>query len=68
MDLFLTDTQKLWLLSAHPDTWGDAPYPEDDVMMGCVCQGLVMIIDMVATRWRLTPKGGDVVRHLREVA
>ncbi len=67
MDLLLTDDQKHWLLLAHPDTWELPPSPNDDVAMGCVYQGLVVTVDMAATHWRLTPKGGDLVRRLREV-
>ncbi|WP_207461031.1 hypothetical protein [Azospirillum sp. SYSU D00513] len=68
MDLLLTDDQKHWLLSAHPDTWELKRHSDDDVVMGCIRHGLVTNIDLVATRWRLTAKGGEVVRELRETA
>lgn len=61
----LTQEQKLWLLTAHPDTWELKLHPDDDVMMGCISNSLVTSIDMIATRWKLTARGGEVVRTLR---
>jgi hypothetical protein len=63
--VYLTNDQKLWLLTAHPDTWEMGAAPDREVVVMCLRQDLIRVGDSQDERWKLTAKGGVALRDLR---
>lgn len=60
----LTRDQKLWLLTAHPDTWELSEDPPDWLARECNRLGLVEPSGRPGI-WKLTAKGHPIWRDLR---
>lgn len=57
----LNREQKLWLLTAHPDTWLLSEAPR---WLAAQCEAMGLVVQ-VANAWKLTERGHRAWRELR---
>ena len=65
MARYLTNDQRLWLATAHPDLWDLKTSPDGDVVELCLRHGLIRPGDKPGEMWKLTAAGGEALRDLR---
>ncbi|WP_207460802.1 hypothetical protein [Azospirillum sp. SYSU D00513] len=61
----MTNDQRLWLATAHPDRWDLKTSPDGEVVELCLRHGLIRPGDRPGELWKLTAAGGEALRELR---